>query len=193
MTMTYQTIKDAVIKKGHVFFSNHMNLNFIGIRNLNGKVNDWDDRFALLWEENGSQKAWISQSFTTDPGIYYLEKEMLSPKGCAILAPGQYKALWTFGKHRGKYDAFIQLNPCKVYRDRDKDNILDFDPASIDNGNFGINLHHGYDSANVGPHSAGCQVFKYEKHLSHVLDIAKKSATMYGNKFTYTLLTSADF
>jgi hypothetical protein len=192
MILTYKTIKNAILKKNYSFFTGDLNLNFIGIRNSKSKMDEWDDRFVLLWQENGEDKSWISMEFTTDAGKHYMKQELLSPTGCAILAPDQYKSLWTFGKHRGKYDAFIQSSPCKVYRDRNKDDIYDFDSKSLMIGNFGINLHHGYDSINVGANSAGCQVFRHPKHLEYVLNLAKKSAVKYGSKFTYTLINDTD-
>lgn len=192
MTLTYDIIKNAIIKKGYSFFSGELNLNFVGIRNSKSKIDEWDDAFALLWDENGEKKIWICLEFTTDAGIYYMQKQLLNPSGCAILVPDQYKSMWTFGKHRGKYDAFIQSSPCKVYRDRNKDNVYDFDKNSMMIGNFGINLHHGYDSKNVGANSAGCQVFKQQRHLDYTLSLAKRSAVKYGSKFTYTLITDLD-
>lgn len=193
MKLNYQTIRTAIEAKGYAFFTGELNLNFVGIRMMGGKLNHWDDMFALCYQDGTVEKTWLIQSFTTDPGTYYLQQKLLSPKGCAILAPGQYRRMWTFGKHRGKYDAFIQNAPCKVFRDRDMDNELDYIPDSVQIGNFGINLHHGHDAVNVGPHSAGCQVFRYAQHLKYTLDLARRSAMMYGNNFTYTLLTSEDF
>ena len=193
MNLNYNNIKDVVLKKGYKFFTGELNLNMIGIRTMNRKSNNFDDYFCLLYQENGIDKIWINKEFTTDPGIYYLQKELLSSQGCAILYPEQHNSLWTIGMHRGKYQAFVQINPCKIYRDRNKDNYIDADEKSVDKGLYGINQHHGYDSINVGPHSAGCQVHRHPKDLIYVLDIAKKSAAKYGSKFTYTLLTENDF
>lgn len=165
----------------------------VGIRSKNRKIDNFDDYFCLLYQEKGEDKIWINHEFTTDPGAYYMQKDLLSPSGCAIMAPGQYKGLWSIGMHRGKYEAFVQVNPVKVYRDRNKDNYLDFDPTTYEIGNFGINQHHGYESKNVGPHSAGCQVHRHEQHLEYVLSLAKRTVARYGPKFTYTLLTEDDF
>ena len=96
------------------------------------------------------------------------------------------------GYHKGQYEALIQRGLVQVYRDNNRDNILDF--ASIQEGIFGINIHKaGVDSAYVDNWSAGCQVFKRSSDFMAFMEICKKSAALYGNKFTYTLLTSNDF
>jgi hypothetical protein len=192
MILTYNNIKAAIKRKGYKFFEGEHNINRVGIRTANRTVNNYDDYFCLLWQEKGENKIYIDDEFTTDPGIYYMQKELLSPKGCAILVPNQYLGMHQIGLHRGKYEAFVQRKPCKVFRDRNKDNYLDFDIKTIEEGIFGINQHHGYESDFVDRNSAACQVHKRSEALVHVLNIAKKSATIYGNSFTYTLLEIGD-
>lgn len=187
---TYAKVKAVVEKAGFKFFTGNMNLNMIGVRSLNRKVDNWDDFFILCWQENGKNMIWVNDQFTTDPGIYYMQQKLLNPNGCAMLARGQYKGIWKIGQHRGKYEAFVQTgNVVKVYRDRDQDNIMEFDPKSLETGYFGINQHHGYDSTKVGQGSAGCQVHRYKKDLAYSLSLAKKNtAAGWGDTFTYTLL-----
>lgn len=191
--ITYDNLQDILKGKGMLFFTGHMNLNLIGIRTMNRNINNFDDKFCMAWEDNGEKKLFVNNDFTTDPGIYYLQKELLSPKGCAILVPGQYRGLWKIGFHRGKYKALVQDKPCSVYRDRNKDNYLDFDSSTIETGMFGINKHHGYESAVVNNNSAACQVDRYKKDLDFSLSVAKKSVSLYGENITYTLITSNDF
>ena len=191
--ITYKNIKAVVEAAGYKFFTGPYNINMIGMRSYNRKIDLWDDFFILAYEDENKKKiVWVNDNFTTDPGIYYMQNKLLNPNGCAILARGQYRGVWKIGKHghSNPYEAFVQSgNKVKVYRDRNKDNITDFDPKSIQEGYFGINQHHGYDSGKVGPNSAGCQVHRYKKDLAHVLSIAKKNiAAGWGDKFTYTLL-----
>lgn len=189
--LTYNKVKTAVEKAGFKFFSGEMNINMIGIRSKNRQVDNWDDFFVLCWQEGKKNMIWVNDQFTTDPGIYYMQHKLLNPKGCAAMVPGQYRGLWKIGKHgKNQYEAFVQTGgKVKVYRDRDKDNILECDDKSIDQGFFGINQHHGYDSGKVGQNSAGCQVHRYKKDLAYVLSMAKKN-TLAGNgdSFSYTLL-----
>lgn len=191
---TYSKVKAVVEKKGYKFFTGNLNLNFIGVRTANRKVNNWDDFFILCYQEGGKNIIWVNDQFTTDPGIYYMTQELLNPAGCGILAEGQHSGIWIIGQHLGKYEAFVQKgNKVKAYRDRNKDSYMDFDPKTIQEGWFGCNMHHGYDSLNVGKNSAMCQVHRYKKDLQYVLSIAKKSVPIYGDKFTYTLLNEKDF
>jgi hypothetical protein len=60
-------------------------------------------------------------------------------------------------------------------------------------GVFGINIHKaGVDSARVDDWSHGCQVFKRVADFNEFMALAKKAATIHGNRFTYTLLESKD-
>lgn len=189
--ITYKNIKALVESKGYKFFTGEFNINMIGLRSKNRQVDNWDDFFILCWQEGKKNMIWVNDQFTTDPGIYYMQQKLLNPNGCAILACGQYKGVWKIGKHgKNPYEAFVQTGAkVKVYRDRDKDNILEFDSKSITEGFFGINQHHGYDSVKIGPNSAGCQVHRYKKDLAYVLSIAKKNIKAgHGDSFTYTLL-----
>lgn len=188
---TYAKVKAAVEKAGFKFFTGNMNLNMIGVRSSNRKVDNWDDFFILCWQENGKNMIWVNDQFTTDPGIYYMQQKLLNPAGCGIIARGQYKGLWKIGLHgANRYEAFVQTGgKVKLYRDRNKDNIMDFDPKSIQEGFFGVNQHHGYDSSSVKNNSAACQVHRYKKDLAYVLSIAKKNtAAGWGDSYTYTLL-----
>lgn len=189
--ITYKSIKAVVEKAGYKFFTGEFNINMIGLRSKNRLVDNWDYFFILCWQEGGKNMIWVNDQFTTDPGIYYMQSKLLNPKGCAMLAPGQYRGVWKIGRHgKNQYEAFVQTgNKVKVYRDRNKNNIMEFDKKSIEEGYFGINQHHGYDSSKIGPNSAGCQVHRYKKDLAYSLSLAKKNtAAGWGDSFTYTLL-----
>ena len=102
-----------------------------------------------------------------------------------------------FQQHRGKYDALCQLGAkvC-VYRDDNKNALLDFDKSTIECGWFGINIHRAKargETGFVGPYSAGCQTFKSAESFKEFMDLAKKSAKLYGDRFTYTLVEQSDF
>lgn len=192
MEFTYESIKKSVEKLGYSFFTGDYNINLIGVRTKNRIADNFDDYMVIAYQKGKENIIEVFDEFTTDPGIYYLKEKLLNPNGCAIAKPGQYKGLWQIGVHNGKYTALIQTgNKITVYRDRDKDDILEEDPSTEQSGYFGINCHHGYDSGKVRNHSAGCQVFKHKKDLERLLDIAFQSRKAYGNKFTYTLLTEA--
>jgi hypothetical protein len=189
---TYDKVKAVILKKGYPFTIAEGQLNMIGVRSCSRAVDNWDDFFCLLWIENGKKMIWVDDTFTTDPGIHYMQTQLLNPAGCGILAPGYHKDIWVIGRHgQAQYEAFVQTGgKVKAYRDRNKDNYMDFDPKSIQEGFFGCNQHHGYDSQKVGKNSAMCQVHKFKKDLAVVLAQAKKDKVA---KWSYTLLNEIDF
>jgi hypothetical protein len=169
--------------------------NLIGVRSNNTAPNSFDDALYDIRFINGTPVMKYYQ-ITTDPGTPNLLKP-LSPNGCAILKPGQYRSMWSVGKHKGKYDALVQVKPCTVLRDYDKDNALDFSVVRQETGLFGINCHkatNGIISKLVGAYSAGCQVHADANRFDNeFMGDMKSMAQKYGNSFTYTLLTERDF
>lgn len=190
--LTYDKVKEAVEKAGFKFFTGPYNLNFIGIRSLNRKVDLWDDFFCCLFEDgDGCPNIWTNDQFTTDPGYYYMVKKLLNSSGCGILARGQHRGIWKIDLHAGRYKAYCQRSgPVTYYRDRNRDNIMDFDESTKTSGYVGCNMHHGYDAkGGVNNHSAMCQVHRYKKDLTFLLKLGEKQiANGYGETFTYTLL-----
>jgi hypothetical protein len=179
---------------GHaVFTKGTYNLNIIGIRSKTHVPNKFDDRMCLVYKDD---KGWVTRTWecTTDPGQYWLDHPM-KPTGTAIMVPGQYRGAYKIGKHRGQYDALVQTGGrVKVYRDNNKDEILDHDPESVIDGYFGINIHRSSTraagSTEVDRWSAGCQVFAKPgaNGFAEFMDLCKKSRDMWGPKFSYTLV-----
>lgn len=194
-----EKIKNADFNKilstlGYKYFTNgEYNINIIGVRaNTNNRVtNRYDDAIVVEYKENNKliRKIW---SITTDPGNKFMTTPN-NPKGTAILAPGQYCGVYKLDLHNGKYLALCQRNgSVKVYRDGNKDKEYDYDINTIEKGLFGINIHRSneyYTRSTIDGYSAGCQVFNNPKDFKDFIDIVKKSASIYGNKFTYTLIT----
>ena len=60
---------------------------------------------------------------------------------------------------------------------------------------FGINIHRSnefWTRSTVDQYSAGCQVFNDPKEFNSFMNLIKKSAKIYGNCFTYTLVNEED-
>jgi hypothetical protein len=188
-------VKKVLESKGYAFFTNGVyNLNIIGIRNPNLVANSFDDTMVVIYKFGGE---WITKVYpiTTDAGTYWL-KNPLSNKGTAILVPNQYRGVYSIDLHNNKYNALCQRNgKVEVYRDNDKDLILDMDSAKIEKGMFGINIHRSNpfnESLKVDKFSAGCQVFKRVKDFNEFMEICQKSKALWGNSFTYTLIKESD-
>lgn len=184
-------------KKGYSYFTKgNYNLNIIGVRsNQNGKVtNKYDDYLVVTYNINGYAKRKI-YSITTEPGAKIMAKP-INIKGTAILVPGQYKGAYKIDKHNGKYKALCQRNkPVKVYRDNNKDKVYNYKPDTIEEGYFGINIHRSnefWTRPTIDGYSAGCQVFDDPNEFADFMRLVEKSAKLYGNKFTYTLIDEDD-
>lgn len=193
--ITINNLKKVFQKKGYNFYDGDtsFNLNIIGVRSNTEESNMFDDFINIIYRNEKLELLLKTYPATTDPGKYWLENPM-NEQGTAILVPDQYKSTWKIGKHHGKYEALVQAKKVRVWRDNDKDDILDFD-VEVDEGYFGINIHRSNpytESYYVGKWSAGCQVFSVKKDFDEFMDIVKKSSIKFGNFFTYTLITEED-
>ena len=191
----YNTIHDKEYKW---FKQGDYDVNIVGVRNSSTKgrvTNHYDDHITLSYKL-GDDWHFHCWKATTDPGLYWIDNPMNSRGGCAILVPGQYNQVYRIDKHGGKYTALCQRNgKVKVYRDGNKDDVYDYDRDSIQDGYFGINIHRSSaykPSTYINKYSAGCQVFQDPDDFDEFMEICKKAAEVWGNKFTYTLLESKD-
>lgn len=189
--MTLEELKERLKSKGYVYFDDNKpyNVNLVGVRSKNRRAGKFDDKFILAYRNRSLEQKYFVFPCTTDPSDYYLQKP-LSSGGTAIVVEGQYRGLWQLGKHQGRYTALVQRKPIAVYRDNNRDNILDMDKRTIETGFFGINCHHAgfLKRETVDLYSAGCQVLQNYSDFDLIIKTCKVSATIYGNSFTYTLL-----
>jgi hypothetical protein len=189
---SYQELKSVMLAKGYRFYDEgDYNLNLIGIRNADLHANSFNDLFIVAFKVKGVEQV-MAFDCTTDPGIYWREN-LANVKGTGWLKPGQYRSMWTFGRHQGKYPALVQYSPVTMYRDNDRDGLLE--TLTEETGMFGINGHRANEkmkSKNVDKWSAGCQVLASPFDFDMVLSTCRKAATIHGDKFTYTLLEQKD-
>lgn len=181
-------------RKGYAFFTKgEYNLNIIGVRHSGAKVtNHFDDCLVVVYNTATEKNVKRVFTCTTLPG----KKAMEHPtalKGTAILKPGQYRGAYKIGYHKGKYKALTQAKPLPVYRDGNKDDKFDLNPISIDKGIFGINIHKAGDNSTlVDGWSYGCTVLAKSIDFSALMRLVDRSASIYGNSFTYTLINEED-
>lgn len=185
------TIHDGIDRSG---LKRNYDLNIFGVRTANiaaGAFDDWLGVFWMNWDTDGWEfHIWQA---TTDPGTYYLDKP-LNVSGTAIMTEGQYLSSYRIGLHKGKYEALVQCKPVTVYRDNDRDEILDMMPDTIQNGLFGLNIHRAsadHRSIQVAKWSAGCQVVADPRDFAKLMDICRLSEDVWGPIFSYTLLLSS--
>ncbi|UOA08609.1 hypothetical protein [Methylobacter sp. S3L5C] len=189
---TITQIKEALTRRDAPLFTGELNLTLVGIRATDTNTNTFNDLLCVLYDDAAGKLQMQTFPITTDPGRKYLQKP-INVDGTAILKPGHYKSCWQIGAHQGKYRALVQRGLMTVYRDRNKDNLLDLQHEQ--SGYFGINLHKarlsGY-SLTTDVVSAGCQVFADSKDFDTVMALVQQSAAKYGSRFSYTLLDEAD-
>tara|TARA_R100001129_G_scaffold110903_1_gene76109 strand:+ start:410 stop:1000 length:591 start_codon:yes stop_codon:yes gene_type:complete len=165
-------------------------LNIIGVRNdiSHRKPDLYLDDLYVFWKQSGIWRC-FNAAMTTTPGEYYLVHPMRPDKGCAIMAPGQYRGAYKQGLHRGKPGLLQRGAKVKWYRDNDRDTVLDLDPSTITEGYAGLNIHRGGRGDRVGRWSAGCQVM-HPPDMDFLLELCKKQVETNGwETFSYTLLT----
>jgi len=190
-------LRKVVQEKDYVFFDGNkkFNLNLIGVRRANAGTNTFDDFLVVLYKDQNLKEVCKVYPITTDPGEHWL-KHPINPKGTAILCPGQFRGTWKLGTHQNNYEALVQRKPVKVWRDNNKDEIIDYQQLKLINeGYFGINIHRSNpytESFLVNKWSAGCQVFQKIDDYKEFMELCKSSAALYGNSFTYTLITEED-
>lgn len=191
--MTREQLENAVKSKGYTWFeTGDYNFNLVAVRTSDNDAvtNKFDDWMTLTYKVNGQ---WITKSWpiTTDPGktqVLNYENSL----GVARLKPGQYRGSHALGKHKGKYEALVQVKNVTVYRDKDKD--LTYDEDATSTGLYGINIHKaGTNSEDVNDWSAGCQVFKKTADFDEFMGIIKTGFTKSGSSsVSLTLIESAD-
>jgi len=193
--LSVKYLQDIIEGMGYAFFTKgDYNLNIIGVRNPNLVANSFDDTMICAYKTDDE---WVVKEWeiTTDAGKYWLENPM-NEDGCALLVPNQYRGVYSMDLHGGKYEALCQRNgEVEVYRDDDKDQILDFDDVTKQWGMFGINIHRSNpysQSSVVEKWSAGCQVFKKVDDFNDFMDICSRARGVWGNDFTYTLIKDED-
>ena len=182
----------AVMKnRGFVVFDDPhgYDLNLVGIRTPSVEGDAFDDWLTCFYRV---QEAWqyFAFSATTDPGTYY-RQNLANVDGTAIVVPDQYRGLWQIGKHKGRYAALVQRSDVRVYRDGNRDEVLNTAGQPIQKGRFGINCHRasiGGPRDTIGRYSAGCQVLQDDAHFDFLMALCRRAAERFGNSFTYTLL-----
>lgn len=176
--------------KGYKVFDEPYKINIVGIRADITKPNSFDDSINVFYKNKDNQWEGLTFPATTDAGTYWLNNPMQST-GTALLKEGQYKDSHALGLHRGKYKALRQVNQVTVYRDYDRNAVLDFNNGREQTGLFGINIHRASATGTtktIDKYSAGCQVFANADDFQKFLQLAEASKDKYGNNFTYTLI-----
>lgn len=198
--MFYDQIKEAYENLGYKFFTGDHNLNLFGIRspNRNQTFDSFDDLIGVAYTDEDNEKIVKIWTATTDPG--YLELTDPSFKaaqlnGTAVLKKGQHLGCYRLGLHGSgnwQHLALRQIKPMPLYRDNNRDAILDLnDETKLVVELAGINLHAASkikDLLKIGRYSAGCQVIQnFEEHQNLMKLVQIQDSKGYGDIISYTL------
>lgn len=180
---------------GYTIDKRPQKLNLIGIRNSSATSQDkFDDQIAYFYYNDKGRIIGKVVPATTDPSTAWL-RDPMNPRGAAVLKSGEYKDAYAIGKHRGEYDALVQVKPVIVMRDDDRNALINY-AAPTQTGLFGINIHKSTKGKNnediIGKDSAGCQVFRNIPDFMDVMRLAQISRRLYGNRFSYILIDERD-
>ena len=189
--MIYEWMRETLESKGYkVFEKGDYNVNLVAIRADDRRPLAFDDSLVCFYRVAREWRAHVWPC-TTDPGTMLLHRP-INPKGAAVLKPGQYRGSHRLGLHKGR-PALVQASPVTVYRDNNRDDVIDY--LDEDTGHFGINIHDAsrYTIArNAETASAGCIVLANKLDMDSLLAVCKQSASVYGNSFTLTLIGQGD-
>ena len=179
----------------YAFFENgDFDLNLFGIRSADyGDL--FNDILGCVCKVNGEWRVWLWPG-TTDPGQFYLQNPANS-NGTAIVAAGQNRAMWIIDKHGGKYEALCHRGtPIKIYRDVNRDELLDFPQDKIRIATRTLNWHRSgiRDSEEIDKWSAGCQVHQLRLGFEESMTLARLQQVFHPGwtSYTYTLFTLMD-
>lgn len=181
---------DTIRQRNYLIYDRPFELNIVGVRADTTVPNRFDDTIYVFFRNNIGQ--WILYPFaaTTDPGTYWLQHPM-NQDGTAILKEGQYVDAYQIGLHRNQYLALVQKKPVTVYRDYDRNAVLDFLNGVQQTGYFGINIHRASltgTTKTIDKYSAGCQVLSDITDFKTFMQLCEQHRNLYGNQFTYTLI-----
>jgi len=198
MKITYSSIQAALARLGFAFFSSGAyNLNIVGIRSLDTTPDKFNDFITVSYLDEAGNKICRIYPATTDPGLYYLKNPMRLDGTAILIAPQQVRGGYQIGLHNGKYKALRQIKPVKFVRDNDRDSHLDYydsakHPESlVQEAVIYANIHRAHAEktvAIVDRFSAACQVIHQPNHFDEFMALVERSAAIYGDKFTYTLI-----
>jgi len=206
----YQSLKASVERKGYKFFDKgDYNLNLLFVRNSDEFTNHFDDDLYVPYKLLGAE-AVLHIKCTTKAGLYgHGTATQPVVGGTAILVPNQYLQShkwipkghgWGNGYHFAEGEFFAQVGNLKVWRDGNKDNIIDH-VAEQTIGNIGLDIHKMSPKGVVLPSINDYRVDNWsnaccgspEPYFMELVPIITKAIEVWkSDLFTITLLEKKD-
>lgn len=174
-----------------IFTSGEYNLNIIGVRNPEDIPNVFNDSLHVIFKSGG---AWQEHKFevTTDPGTYFLNVPMRRDGTAILMHPQQMRGAFELGYHKNTYKCLRQVLPVKVWRDNNKDDVIDYGNLA-NSQSWGIQIHRAnskFRTQRIGRYSAGCTVFSCPLEYAKFINIIETSLSINPTwkRFSYTLI-----
>ncbi len=166
-------------------FKGKYDLNIIACRNTALQGNTFRDTLHVVHHIEG---VWEEHVFScaTCPGDWWLQNSKRNDGVAILMHDHQYRKGYTFGKHRGKYDCLVPAHSLEVWRDGNKDDVLDF--GVMEGSSASVQIHKaGSRSVYVEKWSAGCLVLQtgFDSFMS-LCRLQKMHGL--GSRFTLTIL-----
>lgn len=194
--ITYEKLRAVARRKGYTWFTKPYDLNVWGVRRDEYVADAIDDMICAAYVDQFGHDHVLTITATTDPGLHYM-KNLLNPKGCAFLKPGQYLGSHRLGRHRGQYKALVQVKPMDFWRVKvGKDGKPDWKNATSERSIIGANIHRMMEllvALSVGKFSAGCQVAAIPWEFACLLHLVDMQVAMLKTDVvSYTLIMESD-
>jgi hypothetical protein len=176
---------------GHVVFdAGPYDLNLVVLRRQPGTLDAFDDLFCVLYRASGAAP-WLLETFacTADPGKASITRPTRRD-GTAVIALGQHRGAYTFGRHKGKYECLVPTRPIPVVRYLSAE---DYAAArGTESTSSSVQIHRANAtraSTVVGPWSEGCVVLAHPGSLDRVLVLARSQEIAgRGSRFSLSVL-----
>lgn len=180
--LTIDILKKIYANNGLILYSDGR-INIACFRNKERKANAFDDSLYTIKRNNNGD--WEVSKFrcTVDPGLTQLQNPTFpeaQKNGTAIVCEHQtVKFKWaTIGKGKYNHPCLLQAEPILLYRDKNKDDKLDFVNKEL-SPNAGICIHcfgnYG-ETERVNNRSAGCtDVWSWNEYKTKFIPYLKNS------------------
>jgi len=205
MFSEYQMVKQSVLKKGYVWRERgDYDVNLIFVRMSDHVSNMMDDKCYISYMALGVEYCILVDS-NTKPALYgalYNPVTVNGVTGTACLIPQQVleahkyiNNLWNDTYNPWTQPYFLQMQPLKIWRDNNRNDIIDHMQEEDGPVSDGLCIHiqeEPLSAPGKKPWSLGCVGLHKQDFKDQLDPIMKKRVAAYGLLNDFTLLENSD-